>query len=236
MRSVSSVKPRAVFGVGGPKRLLVAGTVIASMLCPVSLQATELVRDDFEDGVIDDTLYSVIGSAVMVEVGGKLQVTVFKQGDGVRIEAPRGATSFIIDQQITLEQFDIGEAINFKALIPDPDTGKEYPLLASRMLRPFWNFCVYDVSQGGGNSSTIGIFCGRGYTTEDSCPDAKDLRLDWLPPLPGETQDRIVYQVRDKDGTWRFGKSRPSDAVHANGDLTGYTITFSHIDPNFCLE
>lgn len=209
-----------------------AAVFLAGVVWSGQLAATELVRDDFEDGIVDPTLFTPIGGATLVETGGKLFVTVRDQDQGIRIAAPPGAMSFVITQEINQPEFDIGESLTFRALIMDPDNGKEFPLLESRMLRPFWNFCVYDIKQGS-NSSTIGIFCKRGLTSKDGCPAAKDLRLDWLPPLPGETQDRLVYQVRGKNGKWRFGKSRNSDLVHKNGDLTGYTITFKDIDPRF---
>jgi len=205
----------------------ISGTSIA--------KAGVLVSDDFEDGILDPDLYEPLGGAVLDEVGGKLRVMTFSCEDGIRINAPSGAMSFRINQQINRPEFDVGEALAFRTMFFDQSSLQEFAFLESVMGRPFWNFCQYRITQRDGTFQDIGIWCGRGLTTKEDCPMAKDIRFDWLPPAMPGGPDRIVYQVR-RGGIWQFGRARNSNLQHQDMDLRAWTVVFTGINPQYCND
>ena len=101
---------------------------------------TSLLSDDFEDGIVDTSLYIPVGNAVITESGGRMHIQTFGIGDGVEIVVPSNTACLQIETEIPEVEFDQFEAFGVAAYYTDSN-GDEDLLVAAELLRPFWNRC-----------------------------------------------------------------------------------------------
>lgn len=219
-----------------PKAFLVAillsGLIQGATPGAAKAASSILFSDNFEDGIVNTSVFEPLGNAILREVDGKLVITVFANEDGVKIRAPEGAACFKVSQEINRDEFDVRESIVFSTNFLDPDTGESFTGFEATMLRPFWNFCQYDVTGKDAPTGTLKIYCGRKLSTKEECPTVKNIRLDWLPPATEGGPERFVYEVNE-GGKWVSGKARESQLKHKDNKITDYTIKFKQINPDF---
>ena len=104
------------------------------------LFAGTLIKDDFEDGVVDNTVFLAVGNAIITESNGRLHVQTFGPGDGVEILIPKGTACVQLQTEIPEVEFDQFEAFGVDAMFIDDD-GSEVLGAGLEFLRPFWNRC-----------------------------------------------------------------------------------------------
>jgi len=138
----------------GPGLPLLVLLVLMLGTAPVS--AGILFSDDFEDGIVDTSVYVAVGNAVITESGGRLHIQTFGKGDGVEIVMPTGTACVQLQTEIPEVEFDQFEAFGIAAIFLEED-GHEALGVGLEFLRPFWNRCqiTWEV---GGKSQDEGIW------------------------------------------------------------------------------
>jgi hypothetical protein len=127
------------------------------LLGAIPAMAGVLFKDDFEDGIVDTSVYIAVGNAVITESGGKMHIQTFGPDDGVEILVPKHTACLQIQTEIPEVEFDQFESFGVSATITDQD-GDEHLLVAAELLRPFWNRCQVTWKFGDGPSQTEGIW------------------------------------------------------------------------------
>jgi|GEM_PF-6790979 hypothetical protein len=121
-----------------PAVLVLAVLVLA--LSAGSVLAGTLLKDDFDDGIVDTSVFVAIGNAVITESGGQLHIQTFGIGDGVEIVVPKNAACVQLNTEIPEVEFDRFEGFGVSAFFTDTD-GNELLGVGAELLRPFWNRC-----------------------------------------------------------------------------------------------
>lgn len=119
----------------------------AFLLLAGSVSADVLFKDDFEDGVVDASVYVVVGNAIVTESGGKLRVQTFGVGDGVEIAIPKGAQCVTLSQTVPQSELDRREGYGLAGIFQEA-TGEETVGVALETRRPFWNRCQVTIKVG----------------------------------------------------------------------------------------
>lgn len=101
-------------------------------------------QDDFEDGVINTAIYTVIGNAVLTETNGQMQIRTFGIGDGVSISVPSIAKCITMSQSSRQNEFDVGEGWQLTGFFDD-SPGSDVEGFHIELQRPFWNKCTIDI-------------------------------------------------------------------------------------------
>ena len=122
----------------GIELLSLALLVLALGSSPAS--AGTILLDEFDDGVVDTTIFVAVGNAVVTESGGQLHIQTFGIGDGVEIKIPSNAACVQLRTEIPEVEFDQFEGFGVSAFFTDSD-GNEFLGVGAELLRPFWNRC-----------------------------------------------------------------------------------------------
>ena len=120
------------------------GLLVLALLLPAvataQVSTSVIFSDDFEDGVVDTSVYTAIGNAVITESGGRMHIRTFGPDDGVEIAIPDNTACMQIQLEIPEVEFDRFESFGVSAFLIDPD-GNELLGVGAELLRPFWNRC-----------------------------------------------------------------------------------------------
>ena len=138
----------------GPVLLVLALLVLVLGSSPVSAGIT--FSDDFEDGVVDTSVYVAVGNAVITESGGRMHIQTFGPGDGVDIVIPKGTGCVQLQTEIPEVEFDRFESFGVEAMFIDDD-GSEVLGGGLEFLRPFWNRCQVTFKLGK-DKQTVGFW------------------------------------------------------------------------------
>lgn len=109
--------------------------------------ADVLFQDDFEDGIVDTSVYVAVGNAIVTESGGKLRVRTFGVGDGVEIAIPDGAQCVTLSQTVPQSELDRREGYGLAGVFEEA-SGDETVGVALETRRPFWNRCQVTIKVG----------------------------------------------------------------------------------------
>lgn len=175
--------------------LIILGTILKTTL---SAQATSF-SDDFEDGVINTSVYSTLGNAILTEGNGQLNLTMNSDGDGINMffgsvtsQAEWFMTdfetlSFLDAQNFTINIFDSANNLNFAVvtLFEAIPIQEQTSLTSSNLLTSnnvIEKSCFAKVLFQGREVGTI--FVGKAKFLEPNfweCPSVKgSFRVDWL--------------------------------------------------------
>ena len=186
---------------------LMLACVAAAALCAGSSHAQVIFHTDFDGPTLDPRISLLPGTTAMFSCG-KLIVFLDSPSSGVVIDTEDlpDLRCVFIRWDIEPENFPVGAALNFEIIAPnDLIPGEEYSPVGFALNRPFWDRCVYTLTQDGKDIGKVGFW--KSTHSDEECPKMGDLRIDFLPKKEnacvegGEVEERQVIQVELSDGT-----------------------------------